>query len=130
MTKSLRNALLALPVVVGTLATVAATAEPASATVRPFDATYRVWATNVNIRENTFDPTSCSGSPSVGNCPNIQGTAQPADTIDVLCQRTGQTIGGNPYWLNVTDLSNGATGWMASYYIDYPANRLPNVGDC
>jgi hypothetical protein len=98
--------------------------------VQPHDAHYRVWATNVNIRENTGDPATCALSPSVADCPDIQGRAQPSDDVDVLCQRIGQTVGGNPYWVNVEDISNGATGWMASYYIDYPDNRLPNVPDC
>ena len=120
----------------GVLAVVGAVAGPASAatvrpeTVQPHTGHFRVWATNVSIRESTWNPTTCALSPSVANCPDVQGQAQPGDDLLVACQRIGQTVGGNPYWVNVEDLSNGATGWMASYYIDYPDNRLPNVPDC
>ncbi|HZP55141.1 hypothetical protein [Actinocrinis sp.] len=134
--RSLTRVVAATAALGGAVAAVGGVAGPASAatvrpaTVRPHAADYRVWATNVNIRESTWDPATCALSPSVANCPDIQGQAQPGHDIYVLCQRAGQTVGGNPYWVNVQDNTNGAIGWMASYYIDYPDNRLPNVPDC
>ncbi|GLY35857.1 hypothetical protein Amsp01_018810 [Amycolatopsis sp. NBRC 101858] len=46
------------------------------------------------------------------------------------CQKAGQTVGGNPNWLAVDVYYPGSsglwtTGWMASYYIDYPGSVLP-----
>jgi hypothetical protein len=135
--RAIRRAAAGVAVLGGILATVGGVAGPASAAtvraaaVQPHSGHFQVWASNVNIRESTWDPTTCALAPSVAHCPDIQGQAQPGHDLYVACQRIGgQTVGGNPYWVNVEDLNNGATGWMASYYIDYPDNRLPNVPDC
>ncbi|MFD7629801.1 hypothetical protein ACFV7Q_27900 [Streptomyces sp. NPDC059851] len=55
---------------------------------------------------------------------------QPHHQLYVYCQKQGQNIGGNPYWLLVNDYTDSNTGWIASYYIAYPDNRLPDVPDC
>ncbi|MFF3849071.1 hypothetical protein [Streptomyces sp. NPDC002328] len=94
------------------------------------DRMYHTWATDVNLRANEADQATCSRYPSVSNCPNVRQRVQPHHQLYVYCQKQGQTIGGNPYWLLVNDYTDSNTGWLASYYIDYPHNRLPDVPDC
>ncbi|MCK8677022.1 hypothetical protein [Streptomyces lichenis] len=119
VTASTAAALLASP-----LAATTASAAPAA------DRMYRTWATNVNLRSNEGNPTACSSHPSTTNCPNVRQQVQPSHQLYVYCQKQGQTVGGNPYWVLVNDYTAPNTGWIASYYIDYPANRLPDVPDC
>ncbi|MCH0564834.1 MULTISPECIES: hypothetical protein [unclassified Streptomyces] len=89
---------------------------------------YHTWATNVNVRVSDADPNTCGRHPSVANCPDVRERLQPGTQFYVYCQGPGQTVGGNPYWLMIN--SGTATGWMASYYVAYPDNRLPGVPDC
>lgn len=94
------------------------------------DRMYHTWATDVNLRANEADYATCSRNPSVSNCPNVRQRVQPHHQLYVYCQKQGQNIGGNPYWLLVNDYTMPNTGWIASYYIAYPDNRLPDVPDC
>ncbi|MEU0674707.1 hypothetical protein ABZ330_17775 [Streptomyces sp. NPDC006172] len=94
------------------------------------DRMYHTWATDVNLRANEADQATCSRYPSVRTCPDVRQRVQPHHQLYVYCQKQGQTVGGNPYWLLVNDYTDSNTGWLASYYIDYPDNRLPDVPDC
>ncbi|MET9147748.1 SH3 domain-containing protein [Streptomyces sp. NPDC058319] len=89
---------------------------------------YHTWATDVNVRVSESDPNTCGRHPSVANCPDVRERLQPGKQFYVYCQGPGQTVGGNPYWLMIN--SDTTTGWMASYYVAYPDNRLPDVPDC
>ncbi|WP_327722823.1 hypothetical protein OG381_48655 (plasmid) [Streptomyces sp. NBC_00490] len=91
--------------------------------------TFTTWATNVNVRHNNASLTTCGMSPSTTNCPNIRGQVNPGDSFEVWCQMVGsQTVGGNPYWVYI--ITPNFDGWMASYYIDYPDNVLPDTRSC
>lgn len=107
-----------------------ASAASTAATASLADRMYSTWASNVNLRANESNPTACGISPSTTNCPDIRQQVQPHHQLYVYCQKQGQAVGGNPYWLLVNDYTAPNTGWIASYYIDYPANRLPDVPDC
>ncbi|MFJ2610499.1 hypothetical protein ACIO13_36940 [Streptomyces sp. NPDC087425] len=111
-----------------TAGTLVATAQPAGAAPAS-DRYYQTWATDVNVRVSNADPEGCGRRPSVANCPDVRGRVQPGTQFYVYCQGPGgQTVGGNPYWLMIG--TDRLTGWMASYYVDYPNNRLPDVPDC
>ena len=127
------RATLSLALVVGAfIATAAGPANAATRTqMRPAaNQIYHVWATNVNLRANEANQVVCSNFPSTTNCPNIRQRVQPDHVLYVYCQKIGQKININPYWVLVNDFTQPNTGWLASYYIDYPANRLPDVPDC
>ncbi|BCB83918.1 hypothetical protein [Phytohabitans suffuscus] len=100
------------------------TATPAHAVIN-----YWTWATSVNVRQNLNYPEYCRELPGTARCTAIMDQVNPWDAIGVYCQKPGQVIGGNPYWLWVIT-PRGVRGWMASYYINYPDNRLPNIPDC
>jgi hypothetical protein len=86
---------------------------------------YGVWATNVNVRAES---TACYNYPSTTNCtPVIQQVSSPQQ-VWVYCQKAGQTIGINPYWVLVDTSQN--LGWMASYYIDNATNWIDGVPVC
>jgi hypothetical protein len=112
--------------VLGVILTIATTATPAHASGYG-QGWYGVWATNVNVREGG-DPT-CDNYPSTTNCPNIRTTVSAPEQVWVYCQKAGQTIGGNPYWLIVVN-ANGVPGWMASYYTDNATNWIDGVPGC
>jgi hypothetical protein len=110
-----------------TAATQPAVAAPAHQSAAA-DRYYHTWATNVNVRVSNADPDGCGRYPSVATCPDVRGQVQPGTQFYVYCQGHGQTVGGNPYWLMIG--TDTMTGWMASYYVAYPDNRLPDVPDC
>ncbi|WP_331737289.1 hypothetical protein [Streptomyces sp. NBC_00019] len=90
---------------------------------------FSTWATNVNVRHNNASLTTCGMSPSTTNCPDIRAQVNPGDSFEVWCQMVGsQTVGGNPYWVYI--ITPSFDGWMASYYIDYPDNVLPDTRFC
>jgi len=108
---------------------------PAGASVRDASAlrTFTTWATNVNVRNNNANPTVCTDAPSVTNCPHVAGQMNPGVWFSAWCQTTGQTVGGNPYWVYISapmPNSPNFSGWIASYYIDYPDNVLPDTQFC
>ncbi|WP_190038235.1 hypothetical protein [Streptomyces fructofermentans] len=123
----------AVGVPAGAVGTVAPGSLPAVAGKGEGDVTiqraFTTWATNVNVRHNNASVTTCGMSPSTANCPNIRGQVNPGTSFEVWCQRTGsQTVGGNPYWVYI--ITPNFDGWMASYYIDYPDNVLPDTRFC
>ena len=81
---------------------------------------------NPNVRQSNA---TCYASPGTTNCPTILGQVQTGETISPACQKPGQMIETNPYWLYVS-LSGGRTGWIASWYVNYPDNVLPAVPLC
>lgn len=110
------------------LLTTAPTAGAGSASAAQADRYYRTWATDVNVRVSEAAPSTCGRHPSVANCPDVRERLQPSKQFYVYCQGPGQTVGGNPYWLMIN--TDTTTGWIASYFVDYPDNRLPDVPDC
>ena len=50
----------------------------------------------------------------------------------VHCQRLGQKVGINPYWVWVTVKRKGknVSGYMASYYINVKTNWIDGVPKC
>ncbi|HZM80336.1 MAG TPA: hypothetical protein VFC19_31760 [Candidatus Limnocylindrales bacterium] len=86
---------------------------------------YGVWATNVNVRQNN---SACAYYPSTTNCPVILTTVSAPEQVYVYCQKAGQTIVINPYWVYV--YAHGYIGWMASYYIDNATNWIDGVPYC
>ncbi|WP_130584703.1 hypothetical protein [Streptomyces sp. SID5473] len=90
---------------------------------------FTTWATNVNVRHNNADYARCNNSPSVANCPNVRGKVNPGQSFEAWCQKRGsQTVGGNPYWVYI--IRPDFSGWMASYYVDYPDHVLPDTPFC
>ncbi|GGK31097.1 hypothetical protein GCM10011583_73690 [Streptomyces camponoticapitis] len=90
---------------------------------------FTTWATNVNVRHNNSNFATCNNSPSAANCPNVRGQVNPGVSFEAWCQKIGsQTVGGNPYWVYV--ILPSFEGWMASYYVDYPDNVLPDTPFC
>jgi hypothetical protein len=72
---------------------------------------------------------ACAARPGVGTCPDVLLGLRPGQRLFPICQRRGQTVGRNPYWL-YADGPRGNRGWVASWYLTYPSNRLPGVPDC
>ncbi|MFJ8582614.1 FG-GAP-like repeat-containing protein [Micromonospora sp. NPDC093277] len=87
---------------------------------------YGIWQTGVNVRAAN---TTCDASPSVANCPTVIDTLNPGDLILPICQKAGESIGGNPYWVYGTT-PRGKTGWFVGYYVDYTDPQLPDVPNC
>ncbi|MFF3349474.1 hypothetical protein [Streptomyces sp. NPDC002779] len=90
---------------------------------------FTTWASDVNMRNDLqrVNGWACGESPSTTNCPDVTGQAQPGDRLEVHCQTLGQTVGSNPYWVFVDNHTRGTYGWMASYFIAHPDNKLPGV---
>ncbi len=92
---------------------------------------YTVWAYGVNGRDSVADWKRCENFPSVGACPDIFATINRGDDLIVMCQRPGEIVGGNPYWVKVFGAVTGWRAvWVASHFIDYPDDVLPNVPRC
>lgn len=72
---------------------------------------------------------SCNARPGAESCPDTVLGLRAGQRVYPICQRRGQTVGRNPYWL-YADGPRGRRGWVASWYLDYPSNRLPGVPDC
>ncbi|MEV0607138.1 FG-GAP-like repeat-containing protein [Polymorphospora rubra] len=88
--------------------------------------TYTVWVNNVNVSETS---TGCEAAPSTTNCATPIDVLNNGDMFTPICQRTGQVVNNNPYWVYGVS-SNGQTGWIANWWMDYPDNRLPHLAIC
>ena len=112
---ALAVACVGLPAAAGTSAASAAT-------------TYGVRGENILVRSGTAP---CANYPSQSNCYNIVDhlSRSHGDRITPYCQKKGQTIGTNPYWV-WSRTPRGHVGWVASWWIDYPYNVLPGVPIC
>lgn len=74
-------------------------------------------------------PAACGTRPGTGSCPDVLFGLRPGQKVYPICQRRGQRVGSNPYWVYV-DGPRGNRGWVSSWYLDWPANRLPGIPDC
>ncbi|MPY62239.1 hypothetical protein [Streptomyces spongiae] len=91
-------------------------------------ASFTVWATDVNVRDNPSDPATCDGFPSPANCPAVAGNLQPNQPFEAVCQKQGEPVGGNPWWVYIT--RGDSRGYIASHYVDTPDDQLPGVPVC
>ncbi|WP_151485036.1 hypothetical protein [Streptomyces albicerus] len=91
-------------------------------------ASFTVWATDVNVRDNPADPATCDGFPSPANCPAVAGQLQPNQPFEAVCQKQGETVGGNPWWVYIS--RGDSRGYIASHYVDHPDDQLPGVPVC
>ncbi|HEY7487298.1 MAG TPA: hypothetical protein VH912_22775 [Streptosporangiaceae bacterium] len=90
-----------------------------------------VWATNVNVRDNTSGP-NCNAYPSVDNCPGIVRKVSRQE-IGVYCQKRGQPVSDSGYhsewWSYTYNGPHHASGWTSNVYIRGKAH-LDGVPDC
>lgn len=87
---------------------------------------YTVREAGVRLRDGGTD---CNTTPGTGNCPNVLDGLEPGDNLYPVCQSRGQLVGRNSWWVYV-DAPGGNRGWVASWYLTCPTNRLPEVDDC
>lgn len=89
---------------------------------------YGIWGNNVTVRDGGY---ACHTYPAVGTCTSIKGYVNSWHNAFVWCQKAGQTVGGNPYWVYVTtDTNPQFGGFMASYYIENSSNWIDGVPPC
>ncbi|MET7952165.1 hypothetical protein [Micromonospora sp. NPDC005324] len=72
---------------------------------------------------------ACEASPSTTNCTTVVDTLNTGSMFTPICQRPGQLVVGSSYWVYGIS-SNGQTGWMAAWWMDYPDNRIPFLAIC
>jgi hypothetical protein len=106
--------------------------QPADGTAAVYDdgsvyvpGSYTVRESGVRLRTGS---SACHEAPGSGNCGVLAGL-EPGDHLYPICQRKGQLVGRNSWWVYV-DAPSGDTGWVASWYLTCPTNRLPEVDDC
>lgn len=87
---------------------------------------YTVRESGVRLRTG---PAACNETPGTGNCPNVIAGLEPGDKLYPVCQSKGQLVGRNAWWVYV-DAPSGNRGWVASWFLTCPTNRLPEVDDC
>jgi hypothetical protein len=87
---------------------------------------YTVRESGVRLRAGA---TACNTTPGTGNCANVLTGLEPGDHLYPVCQSRGQLVGRNSWWVYV-DAPSGNRGWVASWYLTCPTNRLPEVDDC
>jgi hypothetical protein len=87
---------------------------------------YTVRESGVRLRTG---PAACNETPGTGNCPNVIAGLDPGDKLYPVCQSKGQLVGRNAWWVYV-DAPSGNRGWVASWFLTCPTNRLPEVDDC
>ncbi|MFH8487222.1 hypothetical protein [Streptomyces longisporoflavus] len=124
----LTGTLAAVAVTAGGLALTAGTASAEAPPKAEAAAAFTVWATDVNVRDNPQSPATCDGFPSPGNCPVVSGKLQPGQQFEARCQRKGETVSGNDWWVFIE--RGDSRGWIASYFVDTPTNQLPGVPVC
>jgi hypothetical protein len=72
---------------------------------------------------------ACQNEPGTGNCPDVLAGLEVGDHLYPVCQSRGQLVGENRWWVYV-DAPGGNRGWVASWFLTCPTNRLPEVDDC
>jgi hypothetical protein len=87
---------------------------------------YTVRAENVNLRDGGED---CDAEPGTGNCSTVLFSLDPGHKLYPLCQRQGQLVGRNSWWVYV-DGPRGNRGWVASWYLTCPTKILPGIDEC
>jgi hypothetical protein len=87
---------------------------------------YSVRESGVSLRDGG---SACGVEPGTGNCPTVLAGLQPGNKLYPLCQRRGQLVGRNSWWV-YTEAPGGNRGWVASWFLTCPTNRLPGIDDC
>ena len=87
---------------------------------------YSVRESGVSLREGGV---ACGQRPGTGNCPSVLMGLQPGNKLYPLCQQRGQLVGRNTWWVYV-DAPSGNRGWVASWFLTCPTNRLPGIDNC
>ena len=87
---------------------------------------YSVREAGVALRDGG---SACGTVPGRGNCPRVLLGLRPGNKLYPLCQRRGQLVGRNSWWVYV-DAPGGNRGWVASWFLTCPTNRLPGIDDC
>jgi hypothetical protein len=87
---------------------------------------YTVRESGVRLRSGA---TACQDTPGTGNCPDVLAGLEPGDNLYPVCQSKGQLVGRNAWWVYV-DAPGGRRGWVASWFLTCPTNRLPEVDLC
>jgi hypothetical protein len=87
---------------------------------------YSVRESGVALRDGTA---ACATNPGTGNCGNVLTGLEPGDWVYPLCQREGQLVGQNSWWV-YAEGPGGNVGWVASWYLDCPSNILPGIDEC
>jgi hypothetical protein len=72
---------------------------------------------------------SCAASPGRRTCPEVLLGLTTRQRVFPLCQRRGELVGSNSWWL-YADGPRGTRGWVSSWFLDHPTNKLPGVPDC
>lgn len=124
----LTGTMAAVALTAGGLGLTAGTASADAAPKAEAAAAFTVWATDVNVRDNPQSPATCDGFPSPGNCPVVSGKLQPGQQFEARCQRKGETVSGNDWWVFIE--RGDSRGWIAGYFVDTPSNQLPGVPVC
>jgi hypothetical protein len=92
---------------------------------------YTVWQNSIPLRFGN-EPT-CSAAPSASNCTRTRAYIPRNAQVWVSCQKWGaQTVGGNPYWVQVSWEHNGEDwlGWIPSYPLNYPQRWVDHIPYC
>jgi len=71
----------------------------------------------------------CAASPGPTTCPEVLLSLREGQRVYPICQRRGQPVESNAWWL-YADGPRGKRGWVSSWYLDHPTNRLPGVPTC
>ena len=87
---------------------------------------YGVWAYGVNVRADQSE--QCYDFPGPLRCPRIVTTVSAPQQVYLTCQKAGETVGGNPYWVFMN--MPGFTGWMASYYTNNATDWIDGLPVC
>lgn len=124
----LTGTLAAAALAAGSLGMTAGTASADTSPKAGAAVAFTVWATDVNVRDNPQSPATCDGFPSPGNCPTVSGKLQPGEQFEARCQRQGEAVSGNDWWVFIE--RGDSRGWIASYFVDTPSNQLPGVPVC
>lgn len=87
---------------------------------------YSVRESGVSLR---VGGAACGQVPGTGNCPTVLMGLQPGDKLYPHCQLRGQLVASNSWWVYV-DAPSGNRGWVASWFLTCPTNRLPGIDNC
>ena len=87
---------------------------------------YSVRESGVSLR---VGGAACGQQPGTGNCPSVLMGLQPGNKLYPLCQQRGQLVGRNTWWV-YADAPSGNRGWVASWFLTCPTNRLPGIDNC
>lgn len=87
---------------------------------------YTVREAGVNFRAGGQ---ACANHPGPASCPAVLAGLRPGQRLYPICQQHGQLVGRNDYWVHAWG-PRGRVGWVSSWYLSYPANRLPELPDC